>query len=109
MTTLMNLTPHDVVIVRDGAPNIVLPRGHKVPRVLASHRPVGDVHGIPCMRAEYGEAVDLPPYDREADMLYIVSAMVRAAAPGRTDLASPGDLVRDATGVVLGCRWLVVS
>jgi hypothetical protein len=38
------------------------------------------------------------------DTLLIVSGMVKSAATGRTDLVSPGDLVRDAAGVVLGCK-----
>lgn len=36
----------------------------------------------------------------------IVSTMVRLAVPGRTDLFSPGDLIRDPGGIVCGARSL---
>jgi hypothetical protein len=38
--------------------------------------------------------------------LYIVSSVVQAALPNRTDLVSPHDIMRDADGVVVGCRAL---
>ena len=63
---------------------------------------VGDVDGIPVYVTTFGEVVDLP--EEEEGRYYIVSALVRAAAPGRQDLLSPGDPVRDGEGRVIGCR-----
>jgi hypothetical protein len=54
---------------------------------------------------EYGEVINLPHI--QPDIFYVVSGQVRSALPGRTDLYSPGDLVKDAAGVVQGCRGIV--
>jgi len=62
---------------------------------------VGTFGGVPLTRTTYGEVVE--------GTLYVVSGLVRAAVPERTDVASPGELVRDALGVVTGCRGLVVN
>jgi hypothetical protein len=48
-----------------------------------------------------GEVEGLP--DTEDDTYLIVSAMVRTALPNRLDLVSPGNLVRDDNGNVIGC------
>jgi hypothetical protein len=58
-------------------------------------------------RVTYGRVDDLPA--REAGVVYIVSALVRAAEPDRGDLASPGGLVRDDAGVIVGCEYLIVN
>ena len=47
--------------------------------------------------------------DEQPDVLLIVSAMVRQALPDRKDLASPGDLVRDENGAVIGCGNLIIN
>jgi hypothetical protein len=36
-------------------------------------------------------------------------AGVHAGVPHRRDVASPGDLVRDGGGIVVGCRNLIVN
>jgi len=55
----------------------------------------------------YGRVEGLP--EPETGVLYLVSAVVRAAVPGRADVASPGDLVRDGEGNVIGCRHLILN
>jgi len=42
-------------------------------------------------------------------VLYVVSALVRAALPARKDLASPAKLTRDGKGNITGCEALEVS
>ena len=54
---------------------------------------------------EYGEVINLPEF--QDGIFYIVSGQVRTALPNRADLYSPGDLVRDSAGVVIGCRGIV--
>ena len=54
---------------------------------------------------EYGEVIGLP--DFQENIWYVVSGQVRSALPERTDLYSPGNLVRDSAGVVIGCRGIV--
>ena len=111
----VNLTPHAVVIV--GLTKV--PRSGTFARCATSTSPAGEVDGVKLFRTEYGaiEIVDaetkeilrlgLP--DPVPGVILIVSALVRAAVPHRTDVASPGDQVRDEAGNVIGCRHLIVS
>lgn len=62
---------------------------------------------MPLSRTSYGAVEGLP--EPKAGVIYIVSALVRAAVPGRLDVASPGELVRDAAGAVVGCKGLSVN
>ena len=56
---------------------------------------------------EYGAVMGIP--EPEPDTLYIVPALVRLALPARKDIASPGDLVRNDKGQVVGAKNLVVN
>jgi hypothetical protein len=100
-STLINLTPHTVVIV--GGPSI--PPSGEVARVSSKSVPVKEVAGVQIVQTTFGEVVGLPA--AAEGTYYVVSALVRTALPSRTDLLSPGDLVRDATGNVVGCRNLI--
>jgi hypothetical protein len=75
--------------------------------VAVSLAQAGEADREPLVRGTYGQVIDLP--DQQEGVLLVVSALVRAALPGRRDLASPADLVRDTVGRVLGCRALEVS
>ena len=102
---LVNLTPHAVTIVLPSGDTVTLPPSGTVARCSTSSEVVGEVNGIPVSRVSYGEVVGLPemtPYTR-----FVVSGLVRSAVPHRGDVFSPGDLVRDAGGNVVGCRGLV--
>lgn len=99
----VNLTPHAVVIVSVAT----VPPSGTVARCATSTSPAGEVEGVTLVRTEYGAVEGLPA--PEAGIIYICSALVRAAVPTRTDVASPGDLVRDAAGQVVGCKNLVVN
>ena len=65
-----------------------------------------DVDGttVPIYRTVLGTVTGLPPVNEGIG--YIVSAMVRSAAPERRDLYSPADLQRDEHGNVIGCGSL---
>lgn len=104
----INLTPHEVKIVGgDGrvkailSPSGVVARVEQT-RVQAGH--TGAYGGVECWRTSYGEVTGLPPQQDRNGL--IVSAMVRMACPGRRDVFSPGELVRDSDGKVIGCRGL---
>jgi hypothetical protein len=103
---LINLTPHTVKLVNELGVLEVFPTG-TVARVSSTQEEVGRVIGVPLVRATFGAVTGLP--DPVEGTLYIVSALVRAALPGRADLASPGDLVRDEAGNVVGAKSLIVN
>jgi hypothetical protein len=104
---VINLTPHVVrVVLPDGEIRVIPPSG-VVARVSQMITVIGEADGIPLMRATYGPVVGLP--DAQPDTIYVVSAMVRAACPGRKDVASPGDLIRDKDGQPVGCSGLILN
>jgi len=103
MNHFINLTPHAVVIV--GGPTLA-PSG-SVARCSSISTPAGEHGGVTLSRVVFGAVEGLP--DPEPGIVFVVSALIRAAVPNRTDVASPGDLVRDASGAVVGCRNLVIN
>ncbi len=106
----VNLTPHEVAIVgEDGRVTAYFPHRSVDPiaRVEQTRVLVGSTlaeGGVSVFRTSYGEVTGLPAQQQGVGL--IVSAMVRMALPGRRDLFSPGELVRDADGKVVGCRGL---
>ena len=99
----VNLTPHRVVVV-DGP--TLLPSG-QVARCTTTSSPAGQHGGVGLSRTVFGEVVGLP--DPIPGVLFIVSALVRSAVLDRHDVASPGDLVRDSAGAVVGCLGFVIN
>jgi hypothetical protein len=100
---VLNLTPHTIDL-----PELSIPPTGTVARVeetfTLTQLPVG---GVEFVKREYGEVVNLPVH--LAGWIIIVSALVRLARPDRHDLASPGELIRDAEGRVTGCKNLVIN
>jgi len=104
MTKFMNATPHTLNIVcedgsiREMAPSGILPR-------LAQVREFSHVlEGIEIFQVRMGALENLPEEDGET--VYVVSRMVLDAARDRGDLLAPGELVRDSSGKVIGCKGL---
>jgi hypothetical protein len=103
---IKNLTPHDLHLVIDGAIHTI-PRDPDavIPRVVATPTVIGAVDGIPLTTVVLGAPEGVP--DPVDGVFYVVSAMLRDACPTRKDLLSPGDVVRDADGKIIGCKSLV--
>jgi hypothetical protein len=111
MTTLRNFTPHVL--------NIILPRGEVIDLPSEGVARVAEVRSaraslvlhtgevVPVTSPTYGEVTGLPA--PVAGVVLIVSALVRAALPDRADLASPGPLLRDASGQPTGCQGLSMA
>lgn len=98
---LKNLTPHTVNVN-----GLSLAPSGIVARVCQSREKVSSISSegekIDLYRTTFGQTVDLP--DQEPKTLQIVSAMVRIANASRIDLISPGELLRDEAGRVIGCQ-----
>ncbi len=111
MKRLTNLTPHPITVVGVGADGgTVIPPSGVVARVTSNRESLG-TYTLPDGRVcefttEGAESVvtGLPPDD--GITWWLVSLAVRLAVPDRTDVVSPGDLIRDATGQPVGCRGL---
>lgn len=100
----INLTPHDIVIVRDGIEDFIIPASGTVARLSTETVTVGDIDGIPVTATKYGEITGLPPVT--PGNVYIVSALVAGRCPARTDVFIPNESVRDERGRIIGCKSL---
>ena len=99
--SIVNLTPHEIV-VRWSTEEKKIPASGKVARVQMESEIVASVSGIACYRTTFGPITGLP--EPEDSTYFIVSRMVKDRCPGRSDVIVPGELVRDASGKIIGCR-----
>ncbi len=106
---IINLTPHKIDVVCPYGTISIMPSG-KVARVTTTDTLIGHVYmmyngsevPVPVNETKFGQVVDLP--EPEEGTFYIVSRIVKNAVPERTDVLVPGNLVRDAAGVIIGCN-----
>lgn len=103
---LLNLTPHLLTLV-GGNGTITVPPSGQVARLAVTRTacPPVTIDGVtlPVSRPVLGDIVGLPA--PEPGVLLVVSALVAEAA-NRGDVMSPGELLRDSTGAVIGARGL---
>ena len=109
---IKNFTPHDVNYVAPCGEQVTF-RSSGVARVSAISQSAGsyglDGHVsetgqtvVRLISQSFGEVEGLP--DEESGVRYIVSRLVKSALPEREDLIVPADLIRDASGQIIGCR-----
>jgi len=107
---LINATPHQLKIEDSGGQIITLDPSNIVARLAANRTACGTVGDITLYATTYGDLTPLPPPDGES--FYIVSLLyltaLRATGDTRQDVASPGELIRDLSGNVIGCRGLSI-
>lgn len=101
---ITNLTPHDINIVQEDGQTKTIFRSGKVARVSQNQTKKFVDDGITFYESTFGEVQDLPP-EIEGN-LYIVSSIVKAAAPERKDLVVPCNFVRNAGGQITGAGGL---
>jgi hypothetical protein len=108
-TRLVNLMPHDLVVINDG--RFVLPPSGQVTRVdqhmvdetLIRVPGAALTAVLPLATVRYGTVSALPP--PQPGVLLVVSRTV-AAEIARPDLVFPDLEIRDADRRVIGCRRL---
>lgn len=103
----VNLTPHAIHLIDFNNQMTTFPPDGTIARVSMTSKPAHSFNGIDVIKQVPGLVVGLP--DATHDVIWIVSAMVRLACPLRPDLVSPGDLVRDDQGNIIGCRNFVMN
>jgi len=98
---IVNLTPHAIT-----AAGQTFPPSGNVARVAVTRTQRGDIGGVPVFVPKFGPVEGLPDYD--PGTVFIVSALVRTHpdCSHRDDIASPGSLVRDSSGAIIGCDGL---
>jgi len=111
MLKVINLTPHDVVIVDDSGKDIKLYLASgQVARVNTQAEPIGEIDGIQVVRTKNGDVDGLPV--KQPDTVYLVSLVVaQALRDSRTDVyvpdTGPGSVVRDDKGQIIGVKRLM--
>lgn len=102
---IINLTPHTLTIYNaDGEHVLTVPPSGTVARVAVRRIETGVINGVPLYATQYGAPEGLP--EPLPGVIYVVSGMMRAAVPERTDVWQPGELRRDENGQVVGCVGL---
>lgn len=118
----INLTPHEIVVVKPDTPSTIspdeldkwvvkrYPPSGMVARVKPVQEYVGNLDGVPVYRTRYGDTEGLPA--PSPNTMYIVSIIVLQANPDREDLVAPdtgpGSAVRDPDGRILGVRRFLI-
>lgn len=104
---IINKTKHPINVYRDGV--LVTSYYSESPSAECREetRVIGEANGIPLAITNYGEVTGLP--EQSEGILYLVSTMIRNALPNRTDLATPGGLVRNEIGAVIGCEYFIIN
>ena len=100
----VNLTPHTINIVTPIGTSFNIPPSGEIARVATTYRVVDEINNISIYECFYGDITGLP--DCNGQDYFIVSGLVKTAVPHRTDVFSPGELIRDENGKPVGCRGL---
>jgi len=102
---LVNLTPHEIVVLRDDWELHIPPSGTvarcETKRVVIGNLNV-DGHSVPVNKTTFGKVDGLPAPAK--DTLYIVASLVAQAVSNRDDLIIPDDSVRDDKGRIIGVK-----
>lgn len=107
---IINLTPHDVNIVREGKVIATIPASGAVARLATDTAICGgvEVNGftIPLTKTIFGRVENLP--EEKEDTILIVSQLIKNSpeCQNRTDLVVPTEMVRDDDNNIIGCRSL---
>ena len=104
----VNLTPHEITLVREDGEVVKIPPSGQVARVKVEQEEIKKVAGIPVVRTKFGGVEGLP--EPENGKIFIVSSIVAQAAAklGRTDVVapdtSPQGVIRDENGRIIGVK-----
>jgi DNA polymerase-3 subunit gamma/tau len=101
---IVNLTPHPLNLRRVDGEVLTVPPSGTVARVAETREQLGQLAGLSVTRASYGAVENLPA--PQAGKIYVVSALVLAAVPGRPDVFAPGPAIRDSEGKIVGAEGL---
>lgn len=102
----INLTPHEINVVKENGEVVSFPPSIEPARVNQTFSHVETIDGIKMFASKLDKVFCLPK--REENAIYIVSAMVKEREMSRYDLVSPGKLIRNDKGQVIGCEGFII-
>lgn len=98
---LVNLTPHNIVMILNGEVKETLV-SEGLARCSMISNEIGQINGYTLSENTYGEVVGLP--QPQEGVIYIVSAIVANALKGiRNDIVVVDKTVRNESGQIIGC------
>ncbi len=101
----VNLTPHEITLVREDGEVVKIPPSGQVARVKVEQEVVNEINGIPIVKTTFGDIEGLP--EPQEGKIFIVSSIVAQAA-ARTDVVapdtSPQGVIRDENGRIVGVK-----
>ena len=103
--SIINKTPHAITLIGEkGEVILSIPSDGCPIRLTTKTVAAEPIEGVPTSSTEFGEATGLP--DFQEGVYYVVSQLVKGAFPERKDLLVPAEMVRDASGNIVGCKSL---
>lgn len=105
---IINLTPHDIQVAKEGDVITTFPTSGTVARVETMQEPKAPIKGFAVASQKFGEVTGLLP--KKINVYYIVSALVLNALKGsRTDVIAPdtGPSALRANGQIVAVRGFV--
>lgn len=108
---VVNLTPHEVVVLDEEGTVLARLPSSGVARAAVTVTPAGTIAGLPAVQISFGGPVALPEWRPGVYLLVSRTTAEAAKASGRTvdDLVGTTELVRDAAGRAVGCRALTCN
>lgn len=104
--TIINLTPHNINLYKDGQLVETILASGVVARVSMTTEVIGTLNDFEVRRNAYSEVMNLP--EKTENTVYIVSSLVAQAAKDRDDLVITDGAVRDTDGRIIGCTGFAV-
>ena len=99
----VNLTPHPLTIKKNDGTILELEVGDFV-RATQTQNKVKEIDNINFYETVYGKVEGLP--EPQENTIYIVSLITKMACQERDDLVTPGNLIRNEEGAIVGCEGL---
>lgn len=107
-TNFVNVTPHAITIVDEGGFKMEIPPSGIVARVSEEKEPLAYLSADGCCvsvsTTKLGDVTGLPEVKPNT---WVIASRMVADAVSRGDVLCPGELLRDDSGVVVGCKGLV--
>lgn len=104
---IINKTPHPInLVTAEGKAVTTFPKclPEELIRLAVTTVAAEEIEGVSTSVTVFGEPTGLP--DFAEGTYYIVSQLVKAALPSRSDLLVPAEVLRNESGAIIGCQSL---
>ena len=103
----INLTPHAINVFDSNNNQIAAFGSNGTARCSTSTESDGVIGGIPFTKTQMGQVIGLP--EKQNGVFIIVSRIICAACPDRSDLVIVDQTVRNDKGQIVGCKSFSIN